>query len=60
MNNCAFWSWTPEGNYLYLCGNAFGNVIQLEPEPSIRKAAVLKYKIHTIWHKAVATEETWT
>ena len=48
------------GSYLYLYGDAFGNVIQLEPEPSIPKAAELKYKIHTIWHTPVATEETWT
>ena len=48
------------GNYLYLYGDAFGNVIQLEPEPSIRKAGELKYKLHTIWHKPVATQETWT
>ena len=36
------------GNYLYLCGNTFGNIMQLEAEPSIQKAAELKYKIYTI------------
>ena len=25
------------GNYLYLCGNAFGNIIQLELDPSIQR-----------------------
>ena len=40
--------WAPGSNYLYLCGNTFGNVIQLEPEPSTQKAAELEYKIHTI------------
>ena len=47
-------------NYLYLCGDAFSNVIQLEPEPSIRKAAELKYKIHNIWYKPVVIEEIWS
>jgi hypothetical protein len=45
------------GNYLYLCGNAFGNVIQLEPQPSIPKAAELEYKIYTVWYKPIAIEE---
>ena len=41
---CAFWGLAHENNYLYLCGNTFVNIIQLEPEPSIWKAVELKYK----------------
>ena len=48
------------GNCLYLCGNTFGNDIQLEHEPSIRKAAELKHKIHNIWYKPIVIEETWS
>ena len=53
--NCRGWIalplkiWVIVGSYLYLCGNTFGNIIQLEPEPSIRKAVDLKFKICTIW-----------
>ena len=57
---CLLRLWGYESNYLYLCGNTFGNVIQLKPEPSIRKTAELKYRILTIWHKTVAAEEIWT
>ena len=48
VDTMPFELWALEGNCLYLCGNAFGNVIQLEPKPSIRKGAELKYKIHSI------------
>ena len=48
MNNVPFEDLVNLGNYLYLCGNAFDNVIQVEPEPSIRKTAEVKYKIYTI------------
>ena len=47
-------------NCLYLCVSALGNVIQLEPEPSIRKAAELKYKIHSIWYKPITIQEMWS
>ena len=33
---CLLRLWAHGCNYLYLCGNAFGNVIQLEPQPSIQ------------------------
>ena len=48
INNVPFEDLVNLGNYLYLCGNAFDNVIQVEPEPSIRKTAEVKYKIYTI------------
>ena len=49
--------WALEGNCLYLCGNTISNVIQLEHEPSIRKVAELKYKIHDVWYKPIVIEE---
>ena len=52
--------WAQGSNYLHLCGNAFSNIIQPEPEPSIQKLLNQKYKTHAIYHKPVETEEIWT
>ena len=60
MDTVSFELWALGSNCLYLCGNTFGNVIQLEHEPSIRKVAELKYKIHDIWYKPIVIEEIWS
>ena len=57
MDTMLFELWAVGINCFYLCGNTFGNVIQLEHEPSIRKVAELKYKIYDIWYKSIVIGE---
>ena len=57
--SCFFELWAYEGNYLHLCGNAFGKCHPAGAWAIHLNASELKDKSHTIRHKIVATEKIW-
>ena len=57
---CFFDLWAREGNYLHLCGNAFGERHPAGAWAIHPNASELNDKSHTIRHKTVAADEIWT